>query len=142
MKSSVDAAPMTLAATHDGRRKKRLDYRRLLFQIVFLLPAVGFLVVFMFYPIEETFRTSMMQTSALSPPTFIGFENYQRLFASASSQGPMYWRAFYSVVIQIPLSSHSRCRLRSRHKQASVIYYMASIMPLRLWQCSDGSSLL
>ncbi|MFY9146155.1 MAG: sugar ABC transporter permease [Bacillota bacterium] len=136
MKSSVDAAPMTLAATHDGRRKKRLDYRRLLFQIVFLLPAVGFLVVFMFYPIEETFRTSMMQTSALSPPTFIGFENYQRLFASAEFRkglaNVLAW-AFWSVVIQIPLAFFIAFSLVAYSNRLTsklrVIYYMASIMP-------------
>lgn len=136
MNSSVDVASITQVGTHGSGRKKRFDYRRLLFQIAFLLPAVGFLAVFMFYPIEETFRTSLMQTSALSPPTFAGLDNYTRLFASAEfRQGlsnVLAW-AFWSVVIQIPLSFFIAFSLVAYSNRLTgrlrVIYYMASIMP-------------
>ena len=63
----------------------------------------------------------MMQTSALSPPTFIGFENYQRLFASAEFRkglaNVLAW-AFWSVVIQIPLAFFIALSLVAHSKQA------------------------
>jgi len=124
-----------VASIRGGRRKK-FDYRKLVFQLIFLLPAVAFLVIFMFYPIEETFRMSLMQTAALREPTFIGLENYQRLFASAEFRkglaNVLAW-AFWSVVIQLPLAFFIAFSLVAHSNKLAgklrVVYYLASIMP-------------
>ena len=103
-----DAGAIALA--FNERRKKKRDWRGLGFQAVFLLPAVAFLAIFMYYPIEETFRLSLMRATGLGDTSFIWFENYVRLFASEEFRAGLahvFAWAFWSVVIQIPLAFSS-----------------------------------
>ncbi|MGQ9779435.1 MAG: carbohydrate ABC transporter permease [Bacillota bacterium] len=117
-------------------RKKKRDWRGFVFQLLFLLPAVIFLGLFMYYPIEETFRLSLMRASGLGDTVYIGLENYIRLFTNEEfQQGLLHvfaW-AFWSVVIQIPLAFFIAFTLTVfRNKITSnlrAIYYLASILP-------------
>lgn len=117
-------------------RRKQRDWRSIVFQVVLLLPAVAFLAVFLFYPIVETFRTSMMRTSALGSADYIGFQNYIRLFADEEFQtgfrNVLAW-SFWSVVIQIPLAFYIAFTLTTyKDKSAGMlraVYYLASVMP-------------
>ncbi len=83
------------------------DAKRAPFIFLFLLPAALFLIVFMYYPIEETVRLSFTKTQGLGTSVAAGFENYQRLFASEEFlQGLLHvfmW-AFWSVIIQLPIA--------------------------------------
>ena len=117
-------------------RRKQLDWHSIVFQAILLLPAVAFLAVFLFYPIVETFRTSMMRTSALGSADYIGFQNYTRLFADEEFQtgfrNVLAW-AFWSVVIQIPLAFYIAFTLTTYKDKLSgvlrAVYYLASVMP-------------
>jgi ABC-type sugar transport system permease subunit len=83
------------------------DPRKAPFIFLFLLPAFLFLIVFMYYPIEETVRLSFTKTQGLGASVPAGLENYQKLFASDEFlQGLFHvflW-AFWSIIIQIPLA--------------------------------------
>ena len=74
---------------------------------VFLAPVILLLVVYIFYPIIETFRVSGFSWNGISAnPEFIGLDNWVKLF-----QDQKFWTAFFnnikvmilSILIQIPL---------------------------------------
>ena len=92
------------------RIKKKRDWNALVFKAALLAPAILFLVVFMYYPIEETFRLSMTRSTGLGPTVFIGFQNYVRLFQSEEFlmglKNVLLW-AFWIVVIRFPFPSLS-----------------------------------
>lgn len=119
-----------------SKKKKPLDWNVLIFKIVLLAPAVLFLVVFMYYPIEETFRLSMTRSTGLGPAVFIGLQNYIRLFQNEEFlmglKNVLQW-AFWSVVIQIPLAffiAFSLSIFKNKiTKPLRVIYYLANVLP-------------
>ncbi|SLM18853.1 conserved membrane hypothetical protein [uncultured spirochete] len=91
-----------------GKKKhKKKDRNRSVFIFFCILPAILFLVIFLYYPIEETFRLSLTKTTGLSKEVFVGTDNYQRLFHDeeffAGLKHVFSW-AFWSIVIQLPLS--------------------------------------
>lgn len=120
----------------ETKKIKKRDLNSIIFQALFLLPAVAFLVIFMYYPIEETFRLSLMRATGLGDTAFIGFQNYVRLFASeefrAGLANVFAW-AFWSIVIQIPLAFFVAFSLTAyRNKLTNplrAVYYLANIMP-------------
>ena len=130
----MSIAQHIIAPPHKERKKR--DWSSIFFQVVFLLPAAAFLIIFMFYPIEETFRLSFMRYTGLGQPTYIGFQNYQRLLGEekfiTAFINVLGW-AFWSVVIQIPLAffiAYSLTAYRNRMtNKLRVIYYLASVMP-------------
>jgi raffinose/stachyose/melibiose transport system permease protein len=125
-----------IAVAYGERTKKKRDWNCIFFKTLFLLPAAMFLIIFMYYPIEETFRLSLMRSTGLGDTVFIGFENYMRLFANeefrAGLSHVLAW-AFWSVVIQIPLAffvAYSLTAFRNRITgPLRAIYYLASILP-------------
>lgn len=72
--------------------------------MLYVLPAVVLLGIFVYYPVLDNFRLSLYQWSAYTPEKFVGLGNYQLLAAD-----PVFWRAlvnnvFYaitSIVIQV-----------------------------------------
>lgn len=116
-------------------RKKR-DWSRIVFQVVFLLPAVAFLLIFMYYPIEETFRLSLMRSVGLGDAQFIGLQNYVRLFANeeflAGLTHVFAW-AFWSVALQIPLAFFIAFSLTAYRNRLTgplrAVYYLANVLP-------------
>ncbi len=77
------------------------------FRVLMIFPALLMLAVFMFYPIFETFRLSLTNSSALGATEYIGMNNYFHLFRNADFLAGLshtvQW-AFFSVIIQVPLS--------------------------------------
>lgn len=74
---------------------------------LFLLPALIFLIVFVYYPIIESFILSLYKWKTFSPgKEFVGFEYYRRLF-----HDPVFWTALknnalyavISIIIQVGL---------------------------------------
>lgn len=118
------------------KKKKPRDWNALLFKSVLLLPAILFLAVFMYYPIEETFRLSMTRSTGLGPAQFIGFQNYVRLFQNEEFlmglKNALLW-AFWSVCIQIPLAFFIAFSLsvykNKITKPLRVIYYLSNVLP-------------
>jgi raffinose/stachyose/melibiose transport system permease protein len=132
MGGSADACPHDVARSH----RRPTDVSRVVFIAVMLLPALLFLFLFMYYPIEETFRLSLMKSTGLSVPVFFGLGNYIRLFHSeeflAGLLHVFQW-AFFSVIIQIPLAffvafslTHYR---NSVTRPLRAIYYLANVLP-------------
>ncbi|HEX7713701.1 MAG TPA: sugar ABC transporter permease [Bacillota bacterium] len=127
---SVSGSP-----SNENRQKKQ-DLNAIFFKTFFLLPAVVFLVVFMYYPIEQTFHLSLTRTTGLGQPVFIGFENYLRLFTNEEFQAGLihvFGWAFWSVVIQIPLTFFIAFSLSAYRNKITnplrAVYYLASILP-------------
>lgn len=116
--------------------KKKLDLNRVLFMALSLAPALLFLFIFLYYPIEETFRLSFMESTGLGNDTFIGIKNYETLFMSEEFHAGLFnvfgW-AFWSIVVQIPLAFLVAFALtyyiNKATKPLRVIYYLANILP-------------
>ena len=74
---------------------------------VFLLPALLLIVIFMIYPVIDTFVTSTYQWNGISADKiFVGFDNWKTLFKDMN-----FWNSFihnvivmiFSILLQIPL---------------------------------------
>jgi raffinose/stachyose/melibiose transport system permease protein len=124
------------ALAYGKKHQKKREWTLIIFKSLFLLPALGFLVIFMYYPIEETFRLSLMRATGLGDAIFIGFENYLRLFKNDEFRSGLVnvfaW-SFWSVVIQIPLAFFVAFTL-TIYKNRFVgplraVYYLANILP-------------
>jgi raffinose/stachyose/melibiose transport system permease protein len=90
----------------------------------------------MYYPIIETFRYSFLRASSLGPETYIGLQNYIKLFGNEEFQAGLlhvFQWAFWSVVIQIPLAffiafACTNYKTRVTRKIRS-IYYLSNVLP-------------
>ncbi len=122
--------------TRNPAPTKSFNWSEFTFKLVLLIPAFLMLGLFMYYPIVETFRISLLRTSGLGGETFIGLQNYQRLFGNdeflAGLIHVFQW-AFWSVVIQIPLAffiafacTNYKTRLTGRLRG---IYYLSNVLP-------------
>lgn len=131
-----NAKAYTINYGKDKKNTKPYDWNVLIFKVVLLAPAVLFLAVFMYYPIEETFRLSMTRSTGLGPTVYVGFQNYIRLFQNEEFlmglKNVLRW-AFWSVVIQIPFSffiAFSLSIYKNRiTKPLRIIYYLANVLP-------------
>ena len=112
------------------------DPKRFVFMVLFLLPAVLFLAVFMYYPIEETFRISLMKSTGLGEDTFIGLGNYLKLFSDEEFLNGLvhvFGWAFWSVVIQLPLAFFVAFSLIFYKNKLTgplrTVYYLGNVLP-------------
>lgn len=123
-------------APHLPRPRRRRDWRRVVFILLMLLPAFAALGLFMYYPIEETFRQSLNRASGLGDAEYVGLANYRQLFANeefrAGFLNVLQW-AFWSVVVQIPLAFFVAFSLSNYKNPVTqplrAIYYLANILP-------------
>ena len=110
--------------------------RRAGFVAAFLFPAFALLATFLYYPIEETFRLSLMRSTGLGADTFIGLGNYARLLRDSDFLAGLWhvlvW-AFWSILIQIPLAfliAFSLTFYRNRLTgPLRAVYYLANVLP-------------
>jgi len=121
-----------MTASHINR-----DNHRRWFVALCLFPALAFLGLFLYYPIEETFRLSLMKSSGLgAADVFVGLDNYLKLFTNEEFQAGLFhvfgW-AFWSIVIQLPLSFAIAFSLTFYKNKLTgplrAIYYLANILP-------------
>ncbi len=70
--------------------------RRRLIGFLFFLPTLLFMAVFLIGPIVAAFAYSFSQYNLLSPPRFIGLDNYLRLFTQSS-----FWSSLRITVIYV-----------------------------------------
>lgn len=132
----MDSNANATELAYGTKYQKKKDYNLLIFKSIFLLPALAFLLIFMYFPIEEAFRLSLMRATGLGDTVFIGFENYMRLFKSdefrAGFVNVLSW-AFWSVVIQIPLSFFVAFTLTTYKNKLMgplrAVYYLANVLP-------------
>jgi raffinose/stachyose/melibiose transport system permease protein len=92
---------------HAGSRIGR-QFRNALPIIVFLAPAVLFLVAFLLYPLFSSFQLSLLDWNGLGEgQRYVGFANWLRL-----AQDALFWKALgnnlllalFSVLIQLPIA--------------------------------------
>ncbi len=116
--------------------RKTRDWNRTIFKVLLLSPAVGFLLFYMYYPIEETFRLSFTNSKALGATSYIGLQNYIRLLGDEEYVTGFFnvikW-AVASVAIQIPLCffvAFSLVVYANRiNRSLRAIYYLANVLP-------------
>lgn len=70
-----------------SKKSYSIERKQARWGIAFVVPSLVFFSVFNFYPILNAFYTSFFNKKALSkaPPTFIGFDNFIRLFNPATA---------------------------------------------------------
>ncbi len=127
---------MGKAAVLQTAEKRVRDWRRGAFIALCIAPAFIFLVVFMYYPIVETFRLSLMRSSGMGDDVFIGLGNYINLLGDPEFKAGVVhvfsW-AFWSVVIQLPLAFLIAFLLTFFHNKTTgplrAIFYLANILP-------------
>jgi raffinose/stachyose/melibiose transport system permease protein len=116
--------------------RRRRDPGRTLFVFLCVLPALLFLAVFLYYPIEETFRLSLAKTSGLGEEVYVGLDNYLKLFANEEFQAGLLhvfaW-AFWSIVIQLPLAFLIAFSLtyyvNKFTRPLRAIFYLSNVLP-------------
>jgi raffinose/stachyose/melibiose transport system permease protein len=125
-----------MADARIGGSCKRIDWSTAWFKVACLLPAFLALGIFMYYPIVETFRISLMRANGLGQETYIGLQNYLKLFTNeefiAGFIHVFQW-AFWSVALQIPLAffiafacTNYKNRLIKRLRS---VYYLSNVLP-------------
>lgn len=74
---SVNAQPLRRQKPGLGTRFKRdLVFRRSIYGILFVAPAMLFFLIFNLYPMVNGFYMSLTEYTLLRPPVWIGFDNY------------------------------------------------------------------
>jgi putative chitobiose transport system permease protein len=63
---------------------------------LFLLPALAFMGVFLFYPIVDVFRLSFTDYNMITEANFTGLENYRNLF-----NDPLFWKTLKNSFIYL-----------------------------------------
>lgn len=86
-------------AIEEPRQKRgilSLKQRRTLTAYLFLTPALGFLIVFLFLPLIIAVLLSFTRYDLLTPPEFNGLQNYTNLF-----QDPLFWKGLKQSFIYL-----------------------------------------
>ena len=71
---------------------------------IFLLPWLLGLIIFWIGPILISAYFSVLEYDVLSPPIFIGIDNYTRAFSGDKQFWPSLGRTFYYSIVVVPLS--------------------------------------
>ncbi len=69
---------------------------------LFVLPALLFLLTFKFFPMLEAFRLSFFKYDLMSPPVYIGLQNYQTLWDNPLFHQSFWVSAKYMLGVSIP----------------------------------------
>jgi raffinose/stachyose/melibiose transport system permease protein len=96
-------ATATLVTQGQGRAKKRTQpHHRFTHALPYLIPALVLYCWFLLYPMLDAVRLSFFQWSGFrtEEPTFVGIDNYVRLFTA----DPVFWTALRNSVIWVVLS--------------------------------------
>ncbi len=83
--------------------RSTMEARDAVWGYVFLLPWLIGLVVFFLGPILMSFALSFTEYDIISPPRFIGFDNYQKAFFNDPLFWPSIWRTFVYSAVVVPL---------------------------------------
>lgn len=67
--------------------------------LLWVVPALALLLVFVYYPIVENFRLSLFKWSAFSTERFVGLDNYRQMAGD-----PVFWRALGNNVAYAAVS--------------------------------------
>jgi raffinose/stachyose/melibiose transport system permease protein len=125
-----------MAMVRNVTARKPVDWAALGFKAACLLPAFLALGLFMYFPIIETFRLSLMRANGMGQEVYIGLQNYYKLLSNdefiAGFIHVFQW-TFWSVALQIPLAffiafacTNYKTRLI---KGLRSVYYLGNVLP-------------
>jgi raffinose/stachyose/melibiose transport system permease protein len=117
-------------------RRRYIDWSKISFKYLMLLPTFVLLIIFMFWGIIETFRLSLTSTIGLGGERYIGLANYVQIFTDSDFLAALLhvvqW-SFFSVIIQIPFSffiAFVCTNYEGRYvRLLRSIYYIGNILP-------------
>jgi multiple sugar transport system permease protein len=129
-----------VSATTSGPQSRRRFYQRLSFEEsffgwLFIIPAILGLLLFQLGPVVASLVLSFTKYEIITPPEWVGFANYQRLF------GDQLWIksvqvTLYYVALFVPLSlatAYGIALLMSRNARGITLYrtlwYLPSVVP-------------
>jgi multiple sugar transport system permease protein len=103
---------------------------------LFVLPWIVSLLIFTAYPVFASFYFAMTRYTVLTPPQFIGVENFATMF----TKDPLYWRAvwntayfaFFSVPLGLLIALCLALLLNTRSRGIGIyrtLYYIPGLMP-------------
>ena len=105
--------------------------------LAFAAPWIIHFLVFIAYPIGLSFYFSLCDYDTLSPPRWVGVENYRRLFTQDPLFGRSLWNTFYMVLFGLPLSMGVSLALAFLLNQKlrgiafyRTVFYLPSIVPV------------
>ena len=117
-----------------GSASQRRDLRN---GLLFALPWLIHLAVFIIYPIGASFYYSFCTYDALRPPRWIGLENYRLLFTDDPLFWTSLWNTLYIVALGLPvtmaISLGIALLMNQRLKGMAfyrTLYYLPSITPI------------
>jgi len=82
--------------------RRDMIFRRSIFGILFVAPAMLFFLVFSVYPMVNGVYLSLTQYTLLKPPVFIGLDNYMGLFSNAQFLNGLKVTALFVLGTTIP----------------------------------------
>jgi len=82
--------------------RTRLEAKEARWGYIFLLPWLLGLIIFWIGPILASAYFSVLEYDVLSPPEFIGLDNYVRAFTGDKLFWPSLWRTFYFSLVSVP----------------------------------------
>lgn len=92
----------TLAASGGRRRWSKLAQREFMAGLLFALPWIIGVLVFLAYPMLGTLYYSFTRYEIPQPPVWIGLDNYVKLFTVDRFFPIALWNSFYLTIIGIP----------------------------------------
>ena len=96
-------ATMQAALAKSTRTHSKLAHRRQLAGILFVLPAVLFMLIFFIFPLLMTVWMSFHDWPLLGQPTFTGIENYITLVQDKQFWASLWFTTQYTVLVTIPI---------------------------------------
>lgn len=90
-----------IQAAH-AKSKRRAAIKRTVVGYSFLTPASAIMILFIFVPVFMAFYLSMFEWDLISAKTFVGWQNYARIFGSKDFFIAVR-NTLYFVVVQLPL---------------------------------------
>jgi multiple sugar transport system permease protein len=113
-----------------------MERRSLMWGLLFISPWLFGFIAFGILPILYTFYLSLTRYSGFRDPVFIGFQNYQRMFAD-----PLFWKSTYNtlyytalaVPVGVVIAMVLALAMNRKVREVSVyraVYYLPSILPI------------
>ena len=78
-------------------------YRRRVYGVLFVAPAMLFFLVFSLYPTLNGFYLSLTEYTLLKPPVFVGFENYTKLAGNDQFQNGVKVTLWFLLGTTVPM---------------------------------------
>ncbi|WP_216205048.1 carbohydrate ABC transporter permease [Amycolatopsis aidingensis] len=98
MTATLGRAKESVAPTLEGERARRSRRRRVTV-LAFMAPALLGFLIFFGYPLIATLYYSFTDYDLLNPPSWVGFDNYIRMFTSEPLVATAAWNTTWLVVV-------------------------------------------